>query len=169
MTANKPLRPFITPIEKLEYCNLISLISSENIQTLAIMLANNDPWLTLNVSAKTLENYFIRDDFGLYRYLVQVENEIAGIICIRYPWLRGPYIELLGLEPKYRGLGIGKQILEWVERQARFESKNLWVVASSFNHKALQFYQRQGFYKIGSINGLVCPKYDEILFRKCWD
>ena len=94
-------------------------------------------------------------------------NEIAGVICIRYPWLLGPYIELLGLKPEYRGLGIGRQIIEWAEKEARRESKNLWVLSSSFNLDALEFYKKRGFFNIGVIEGLVNSKYDEILLRKC--
>jgi GNAT superfamily N-acetyltransferase len=85
---------------------------------------------------------------------------------VRHPWLRGPYIELLGVFPDYRGKGLGKQVLAWVETEARRESKNLWVLTSSFNHQALSFYQSLGFYPIGPIQGLVSPEYDEILLRK---
>ncbi len=133
------------------------------------MLAKNDPWLTLDISATTLERYFMRDDLGLHRYTVHIEGEIAGAVCVRYPWLRGPYIELLGLTAQYQGLGIGKQILAWAEAEASYESKNLWVVASSFNHRALKFYQHQGFQPIGTLQGLVCQNYDEILLRKAWE
>lgn len=168
MTINE-LKLFTKPIENLVSCNLSSQISEESALSLSLILASSDPWLTLNISAKSLENYFIKKDYGLHRYLVLVEDKIAGTICIRFPWLRGPYIELLGLDSKYRGFGIGKQLLEWVEKEARRESKNLWVVSSSFNHKAIQFYEKQGFSKIGVIQGLIKPNYDEMLLRKSWD
>ena len=77
-------------------------------------------------------------------------------------------IELLGLFPDFRGLGIGKQVVSWAEAEARREAKNLWVIASSFNHPAIKFYQDLGFKQIGSIQGLVTPEHDEILLRKCW-
>jgi hypothetical protein len=56
--------------------------------------------------------------------------------------------------------------LAWAETEARRESKNLWVLTSSFNHQALKFYQGLGFYPIGPIQGLVSPEHDEILLRK---
>jgi ribosomal protein S18 acetylase RimI-like enzyme len=56
--------------------------------------------------------------------------------------------------------------LAWAETEARRESKNLWVLTSSFNHQALKFYQSLGFHPIGPIRDLVTPGYDEILLRK---
>ena len=138
----------------------------EQARAIAEVLAASEPWLTLNFSPASLANYLIRDDAALRRYAVFVDDQLAGVICVRYPWLRGPYIELLGLFPECRGKGIGKQLLAWAETEARREAANLWVVASSFNHQALSFYQDLGFYPIGPMQGLVSPGQDEILLRK---
>ncbi|MDD1615231.1 MAG: GCN5-related N-acetyltransferase, partial [Methylococcaceae bacterium NSP1-2] len=75
-------------------------------------------------------------------------------------------IELLGLIEIYRGYGIGTQLLNWAETEARYQSNNLWLVTSSFNQRALQFYSRHGFQSVGTLEGLVHPDYDEILLRK---
>jgi ribosomal protein S18 acetylase RimI-like enzyme len=130
------------------------------------MLAVSEPWASLKFSSSSLANYLLRDDASLYRYLVTVDGQMAGIICLRHPWLRGPYIELFGISPDCRGKGIGKQVLAWAEQEARREAKNLWVVASSFNQQALNFYQGFGFTRIGAIEGLITPEHDEILLRK---
>ena len=144
-----------------------SPLTDEQARAVAEMLAVSEPWASLKFSATSLASYLTRDDAALRRYLISVDDKLAGVICVRHPWLRGPYIELLGLSPNHRGKGIGKQVLTWAETEARRESKNLWVVASSFNHQALDFYQRLGFYPIGPIQGLVTPEHDEILLRKC--
>jgi ribosomal protein S18 acetylase RimI-like enzyme len=130
------------------------------------MLSTSEPWVSLKFSATSLAGYLTREDAALRRYVVSVDGNLAGVICVRHPWLRGPYIELLGVFPDYRGKGLGKQVLAWVETEARRESKNLWVLTSSFNHQALSFYQGLGFCQIGPIQGLVSPEYDEILLRK---
>ncbi|MFZ2727663.1 MAG: GNAT family N-acetyltransferase [Methylococcaceae bacterium] len=150
-------------------CQLIKTITLDDAILLSTLLASSNPWLILNISASALENYFMRNDLALHRYLIIIEQQMAGIICIRNPWLRGPYIELLGLAPQYRNLGIGKQVLTWAETQARLEAKNLWVVTSAFNDKALSFYQNQGFQIVGSLPQLIRPEHDEILLRKYWD
>ncbi len=167
MTSNTSQKAFGKPVEILEDCRLSTPISDEQALAVAEILAASEPWLTLKFSAASLARYLTREDAALRCYAISVGDDLAGGVCVRYPWLRGPYIELLGLAPTYRGKGIGKQVLAWAEAEARREARNLWVVASSFNHQALNFYQSLGFYPIGSIQGLVSPEYDEILLRKC--
>ena len=161
-----PQKAFSREIECLEGVQLSTNLTSGQALELAEMLAISEPWKTLNFSALSLASYLMREDPALRRYTVSVEDNLTGVICIRHPWLRGPYIELLGLSPKARGKGIGKQLIAWAENEARLESKNLWVIASSFNYQALNFYQSLGFYPIGPLQGLVSPEYDEILLRK---
>lgn len=160
-------KAFSQSVEVLASCQLSLPLDDEQAQAVAKMLAISEPWVSLNFSATALANYLTRDDAALRRYLISVDDNLAGVICVRSPWLRGPYIELLGLSPDYRGQGIGKQVLAWAETEARREAKNLWVVTSSFNHQALNFYQSLGFSPIGPIQGLVTPEHDEILLRKC--
>lgn len=157
---------FNKPSVSLASCVLTRCLSAEEAQLLSAAFALSQPWLTLGVSATDLKNYFLRDDTHLYRYAVRVNGQLAGVISLRYPWLRGAYIELLGLIDAYRGQGIGADILQWAETEARQQSNNLWLLTSSFNQQALQFYQRQGFQQIGVVEGLVHPDYDEILLRK---
>ncbi|OIR15366.1 acetyltransferase (GNAT) family protein [mine drainage metagenome] len=167
MSMSTPRKAFSKAMENLADCQLSSSLTNEQALAIAQMLSASEPWMTLKFSAASLANYLTRDDASLRRYMVSVDGDLAGVICVRNPWLRGPYIELLGFFPNYRGQGIGKQVLAWAEAEARCESKNLWVAASSFNQAALDFYQRLGFYPIGPIQGLVTPEYDEILLRKC--
>jgi ribosomal protein S18 acetylase RimI-like enzyme len=147
-------------------CRLSTPPGPEQAQTIASMLAASDPWLTLNFSASALAAYLTRDDPALRRYMITVSGRPAGVICVRHPWLRGPYIELLGISPNFRGQGLGGQVLAWAEAEARRGAKNLWVVASAFNQRALDFYQRQGFRTVATLPGLVAPGQDEILLRK---
>lgn len=151
---------------QLDGCTLSAPPTPEQAQAVGNMLAASEPWLTLQFSATALANCLTRDDPALRSYIISVDGEVAGTICLRHPWLRGPYIELLGIAPAQRGKGIGRQVLAWVEDEARGAAANLWVVASAFNHGALAFYQRHGFEAIGPIKGLVRPEYDEILLRK---
>lgn len=162
-----PLKAFSRDIESLTSCRLSKNLTSEQSLEIAEMLSISEPWKTLNFSVSSLANYLMREDPSLHRYGVSADGNLVGIICVRHPWLRGPYIELLGLFPNAREKGIGKQLIGWAEIEARRESKNLWVIASSFNKQALDFYQHLGFYPIGPIQGLVTPEQDEILLRKC--
>lgn len=166
MTVTTPQKAFSKSREILDGCQLSTPFTNEQAHAVAEMLAASEPWLSLNFSVAALATYLTREDPSLRRYLVSVDEHPAGVICVRHPWLRGPYIELLGVSPEQRGKGIGKKLLAWAEREARCESRNLWVVASSFNHPALHLYQSLGFHPIGPIPGLVSPEHDEILLRK---
>lgn len=150
-------------------CVLTRSLSANDVELLSAAFAASQPWLTLCVTAKGLKNYLLSEDDSLYRYAVHVDNNLAGVICLRHPWLRGSYIELLGLIEAYRGRGIGTQLLKWAETEARHQGNNLWLVTSAFNQQAIQFYQRHGFKQVGIIEGLVHPDYNEILFRKRLD
>jgi GNAT superfamily N-acetyltransferase len=154
--------------ETLKHCRLTQTLSPAQATVLAELLAASEPWLTLNISASALAKYLLRTDPALKRYTVEVQGVLVGVICLRYPWLRGPYIELLGLAADFRGLGIGGELLAWAESQARLECQNLWVVASAFNQKALAFYQHHGFGPVGLLPDLVLPGHDEVLLRKSW-
>lgn len=160
-------QPFSNTSVTLASCVLSRALSVADAELLSDSFAASEPWLTLGISASGLKNYLLRDDANLYRYTVRINNQVAGVICLRYPWLRGPYIELLGLTAAYRGQGIGTQLLNWAETEARQQNNNLWLVTSSFNQLALAFYVHHGFEQIANIDGLVHPDYDELLLRKC--
>ena len=89
------------------------------------------------------------------------------MVLVRDPWLKGPYLELLALLPPFQNQGIGSGILAWLEREALVQAaRNLWVCASSFNARALRFYERHGFAPAAVLPGLVADGFDEILLRK---
>ncbi|MGV1015344.1 MAG: GNAT family N-acetyltransferase [Methyloceanibacter sp.] len=125
------------------------------------------PWSVMNYPADSMAQFLAATSDSVSRYRVVVDGEDAGIVSVRYPWLKGPYLELLALLPKFQGQGLGARILAWFEQEAaRHEARNLWVCASSFNQGALRLYERHGFQPVATLPGLVVDGYDEILLRK---
>lgn len=161
-------RAFADGCVHLPNCSLNRDISKADALALGHHLSLMDPWKALGVSEDTLADYLSRLDPALFRYAVWVDNKLAGVVCIRYPWLRGPYIELLAIIKDFQNLRLGSEIMTFAEREARLVSKNLWVVTSEFNLKARQFYQRHGFIEISRLPDLVKPDFVEILLRKTW-
>ena len=159
-------RPFTEFLIHLPRCILTRAVSEAEANQLGGQLAALDPWRTLGFSPAALAGYLLRDDPALHRYAVQVEESLAGVVCVRYPWLRGPYIELLGLAGGFQGQGLGRELLAWVESAALPVASNVWVAASSFNERALAVYRRAGFEPVGVIEGLVREEMNEILLRK---
>ncbi len=65
------------------------------------------------------------------------------------------HLNLLGVEPRYQRLGIGRELLEWLEKTARVAGTfviSLEVRAN--NRKALAFYRKLGYREL-----VVIPKY----------
>jgi len=85
---------------------------------------------------------------------------------VRYPWLRGAYIELFAVFPQAQGRGVGRAALEFIETHYRGRTDNLWLLVSGFNSGARCFYEKQGFYPVGVIVDLVVAGQDEVLMRK---
>jgi ribosomal protein S18 acetylase RimI-like enzyme len=127
-------------------------------------LANLDPWLTLGYKPESLAHYLQRADVSLHKFLIAAFGQPVGIVCCRYPWLFGPFLELLAVYPQFQGQGFGREILSWLENPEAFA--NLWTTVSAFNLRALNFYTKFGFAEVGLLTELVRAGFDEILLRK---
>lgn len=134
---------------------------------LAEAIAAMPPWSTLDISAETVARVLASDEATARRYAVVAEGMPAGILSVRAPWLRGPYIELLAILPGHQGHGLGSDVLSFVETQAlRAGDRNAWVCASQLNDRARRFYARHGFTEVASLPDLVADGFAEILLRK---
>lgn len=160
------ITPFTASQYPLASFTLRAGLDEEEARLLSDILVTVDPWRTLNYTTEALARYLLRPDAALHRYAVVVQNKTSGVVCVRYPWLRGAYLELIGLDATARGSGVGSEVLRWLEEQTCLASPNVWIMVSSFNQKARAFYERQGYYAIGIIKDLVEPGYDELLLRK---
>jgi len=158
--------PFATQLYPLAACDLRALQDPDEARFLSDLLTGMDPWRILGYTASALRRYLLHSDAALHHYAVVVQGKTIGVVCVRYPWLRGAYLELFGLDAAYQGYGIGSEILGWIEGQTRLESRNVWVLVSAFNAQAGTFYKRRGFREIGILKDFVQPGYDELLLRK---
>jgi diamine N-acetyltransferase len=135
--------------------------------SLAAGIVAMEPWSVINYPADKLATFLASPDAGVARYVVSVKGEQSGVVSVRNPWLKGPYLELLALLPEAQNQGVGSSIMAWFESEGlKHGARNLWVCASSFNTRALRFYQRHGFARAATLPGLVADGYDEILLRK---
>lgn len=149
----------------LSSCHLDSRVAEITMKA-AEALPRIDPWRTLGYRSESLEKYLRQDDPNLYRFSVCNSENLAGIVCIRSPWLMGPFIELLAIFPAFQGRGLGGEIVAWLEMEAQLTSKNIWTTVSSFNESAARFYRKRGFFPVGWLRDLIRPGFDETLLRK---
>jgi ribosomal protein S18 acetylase RimI-like enzyme len=159
-------QPFIFSDYTLNTCQLRQITQAETV-IIAQTLVRMEPWYTLNYKMDNLSNYLYRPDPLLYRYAIVVNQQIMGVVCVRYPWLQDAYLELLAIYPTCQGQGVGREVLQWIEAELfKVHCHHLWLLVSSFNHQAQRFYQKLGFVEMGQLEDFVVAGYDEILLRK---
>lgn len=141
-------------------------ITLEQAQTLAKQLSDILPWSELALGEESLLAHFKRDDPALSRFSIHLGETLIGAISIREPWLKGPYLELLGLLPSVQRQGLGAELMRWFEHQAPDASRSLWLLCSDFNVEANKFYQNQGYQKTCEIKSLYEEGFDDFLMRK---
>ena len=126
-----------------------------------------DPWARYGFSADSLAAYLSKPEAGAPRYVIRIDGAIAGAIGMRDAWLRGPYLQFLGILPDFQAQGAGQLALAWFEGTARARGeRNIWVAASEFNSTALKFYERHGFQRAARLDSLIDDGETEILLRK---
>ena len=142
-------------------------LAPEAPRALATALAAIPPWSTLGIPAEALTAFLQAEDPGAQRYAIVADDALAGVASSRFPWLKGPYVELLAILPGVQRRGLGRMVLSFVETEAkRLGARNVWVCASAFNSDAMRFYKRCGFTEAARLPDLVTDGFAETLLRK---
>ncbi len=146
---------------------VLSPMNNIEAEYIGLYLASISPWSDYDYPAEKLVKFLQWEDPTTFQYTIKYQENLAGTIVIRIPWLQGPYIQLLGLKTELHNKGIGTQVMDWaIQKSKETSARNLWVVASEFNQKAVRFYERHGFEKAAQFDELVKDDLNEILFRK---
>ena len=86
-------------------------------------------------------------------YLPSLNGRIIGFAIMRYGDDRA-HLDLLAVAPAYRGLGIARQLLEWLEKCALVAGIfHVALEVRTGNAAAQLFYQRMGYRVINHIPG----------------
>ena len=78
----------------------------------------------------------------------------------------GGYLKLLAVFPGHRGRGLGRALLEEAERAVARHSDLFFLLVTSDNGRAIRFYERAGYRCTGSLERLVLPDADELIYFK---
>jgi GNAT superfamily N-acetyltransferase len=136
-------------------------------QRLGPVFAGIDPWARLGYTAEAISGYLGTLEKSAPRYAIMVGGEVAAVAGVRLNWLRGPYVQFLGVVPTYQKRKLGSAFLAWLAHEARRHGEhNVWVLASNFNAGAQRFYAANGFERTGEIADLVAPGTSEVLMRR---
>ncbi len=130
------------------------------------MLADSDPWKRLGYTAVHWERLFTPLAQGREGYVLEQDGMVAGLALLRRQFLFGDYLELLAIAPSTQRKGLGRVLLNHLERIVFARSTNLFACVSDFNTSARQFYERNGYREVGPLPDLLMPGTAELLLRK---
>lgn len=104
-------------------------------------------------------------------YVVLCDGECAGFA---YYILEGAfhayhYLHLITIKEEYRGKGIGKKLLGFIENML-FETRDkIFLLVGDYNPGAKTFYEKSGYKYIGTIPSLYRKGIDEYLMMKVYE
>ncbi len=93
--------------------------------------------------------------------------------CVGYIWFalskmfyKFPYVRQIAVRKEFRGQGIGKKLLSFVEEIAFKDWPKLFITVSDFNKRAKKLYQEIGFEEVGFIPDLFIDGVGEHVMVK---
>ena len=126
-----------------------------------------DPWARLQLSTEQMIGFLAGSNENLRCFSIWHGGDRAGVAVVRFPWLSGPYLNLLAVLPAFQQRGVGRAALSWMEEEARAAgARNCFLCVSAFNVGAQSFYRRNGYSEAARLDELIKDEEDEILMRK---
>lgn len=132
----------------------------------AKLMASNEPWITLKRDLQACRATLLRPGAELFIAKSETRSEPVGFILLAPHGFAGsPYIAAVAVASDTQSHGIGTELLHFTEHH--FQGRqHLFLLVSSFNHRAQQFYRRHGFVPLGEINDYIVPGHSELIFHK---
>lgn len=125
------------------------------------------PWSRLGAGEVRIARALAGPAPGARAFALQCDGGLAGAVLVRWPWMAGPYLNILAVFPSHQRKGLGAAVLDWLAAEARAaDARNVWLCVSAFNADARRFYEAQGFSAAAELDGLIVDHEDEILMRR---
>ncbi len=101
-------------------------------------------------------------------HVAVIGGALAGFVIFTPEpvFARGGYLRAIGVASAIRSSGIGRKLLAFAEKMTAKKADNFYLCVSSFNRPAQAFYRKQGYERVGTIDGLVRRGMSEHIFRK---
>lgn len=111
----------------------------------------------------------IQEGLGCGNLYVALYNDI----CVGFVWYitngafhSFPYLHIISVKEEYRGKGIGKKMMDFVEDIILKNDTKLFLVVADFNPEAKRFYEKLGYKQVGSIPNLYRNGTTEYIMMK---
>jgi ribosomal protein S18 acetylase RimI-like enzyme len=138
----------------------------EDYEWCAGVMASSEPWITLGRDLAGCGQVLTRPGADLFLARRADTGQRAGFILLAPYGLGGsPYIATFAVAAEARGCGVGSRLLNFAEQ--RFAGRrHLFLLVSSFNHRAQELYRRHGFECVGELKDYIVAGYSELIFHK---
>jgi ribosomal protein S18 acetylase RimI-like enzyme len=90
---------------------------------------------------------------------------VGFILVAPYGLAGSPYIASIAVGAEMRGKGVGSELLHFVERHFLGRT-HIFLLVSSFNHKAQHLYIRHGYECVGELKDDCVASHSELIFHK---
>jgi len=140
----------------------------------ARVMAACEPWITLGRDLAECRAALGRPGTGLFgaRHLVAQDSgapdqpRLSGFILVAPYGLAGsPYIASIAVADEARGQGVGSELLRFAEQHFAGR-EHLFLLVSSFNLRAQQFYRRHGYEFVGELKDYIVTGQSELILHK---
>ena len=130
------------------------------------LMASSEPWTTLGRDLAACRDVLTRPGADLFIARKAENGAPLGFILVAPYGLAGsPYIASIAVAVEMRGQGIGGELLRFVECRVVARG-HLFLLVSSFNHKAQRLYVRQGYECVGELKNYGIAGQSELIFHK---
>jgi [ribosomal protein S18]-alanine N-acetyltransferase len=136
----------------------------EDFEVCAVMMAETDPWITLDMNYDQCLKAFEGNCKEIY--VLRIESSIAGFVILQVCGTFSGYIQTICISEEYRGKGFGTKLLRFCEERILKFSPNVFICVSSFNKGAIKLYYEFGFKLVGELDNFVKEGLTELLLRK---
>lgn len=128
--------------------------------------ADRDFWFSLDKHLPLKE--FERKIKDRQCYIALKDGNAAGLLRYNLFWDSIPFCNMLYIDPQYRGMGCGKQLMEHWEEDMRSQGSHAVMTSSRSDETAQHFFRRLGYKDCGAliINDTVYKQPAEIMFIK---
>jgi [ribosomal protein S18]-alanine N-acetyltransferase len=135
----------------------------------ARLMASSEPWITLGRDLAGCRAVLVRPGTELFvsrALAAQGQPRPSGFILVAPYGLAGsPYIASIAVAAEARGQGVGSELLRFAEHHFAGR-EHIFLLVSSFNPRAQQFYRRHGYEFVGELKDYIVKGQSELILHK---
>jgi len=146
-------------VEKIQ----ISVANESESAWCAQVMASTDPWLAYKFSIEMCMGILRWP--GSTLFIARTVEPVGFALLHPKGFLGCPYIAVVAVAAGLRSQGIGAHLLQFAE--AHFSgSRHVYLCVSSFNTRALRFYELHGYARVGELPNFIADGHFELLMQK---